>query len=72
MLFFMLILWGLAEWGGRGKPEGRPVAREFRHYLIAAGLVAALLPASVFMALLVVLVWITAIVHWPESKYLHK
>jgi hypothetical protein len=122
MLFFMLILWGLAEWGGWGKPEGRPVAREFRHYLIAAGLVAALLPASVFMALLVsrsprgywplgywndypvaslfgrwnlplailsvmlgiigkgkgrwlllvgagclVLVWITAIVHWPES-----
>ena len=122
MLFFMLILWGMAEWGGWGERDERPVTREFRQYLIVTGLVAALLPATVFVVLIVsrsppgnwplgywndypvasllaewnlplailsvvlgvagkgkgrwlllvgagclVLVWITAIVHWPAS-----
>jgi hypothetical protein len=51
MLFLMLILWGLAEWGGWGKRGGRRIMREFREYLIIAGLVTALLPASIFIAL---------------------
>ena len=49
LLFLMLIVWGLVEWVEKRK---RPIPRELRNYLIAAGLGVALVPASCFAGLI--------------------
>ena len=49
LLFFMFVIWGFLEWANKTR---RASPREFRDYLIAAGLGTALIPASCFVGLI--------------------
>jgi hypothetical protein len=49
LLFFMFVLWGFTEWTENLQ---RPSTRELRHYVVAAGLAMAFIPASCFAGLI--------------------